>query len=44
MNININTNIDENLKKIEELLKKLELLEKNTEIIRFVTIRRVRKN
>jgi len=41
MTVNVNTNIDENLKKIEEMLKKVELLEKNSEMIRFVTIRRV---
>ncbi len=38
MTINIDTDIDVNIKKVEELIKKLELLEDKSKMINFLTV------
>ncbi len=39
MNVNIDTNIDLNIKKVDELLEKMKQLEDKSKMIRFVTIK-----
>ena len=43
MTLNIETDIDLNIQKIDEMLKKLELLEHNTKKINFITIKEFSK-
>lgn len=41
MNVNVNTEIDLNIKKITEIIEKLKLLEDKSKLLNFITIRRV---
>lgn len=41
MTVNIETDIDLNIKKVDELLEKLKQLEDKSKMIRFITIRRI---
>lgn len=41
MNLNIDTEVDLNIKKLEEILKELTLLEDKSKMLQFITIRRI---
>lgn len=43
MTLNINTDIDLNIKKLDEMIEKLEALEDKSKMLQFITIRRVCK-
>lgn len=41
MTLNVETDIDLNMKKLDELIEKLKLLEDKSKMLNFITIRRV---
>lgn len=41
MTVNVDTEIDLNIKKITEIIEKLKLLEDKSKLLNFITIRRV---
>ena len=43
MTVNVDTEIDLNIKKITEIIEKLKLLEDKSKLLNFITIRRVCK-
>lgn len=44
MTVNVDTEIDLNIKKITEIIEKLKLLEDKSKMLQFITIRRVCKD
>lgn len=41
MTVNIDTTIDEHVKKLDEMIEKLKLLEDKSKMLQFITIRRI---
>lgn len=44
LNVNTETEIDLNIKKLNEMIEKIKLLEDKSKMLQFITIRRVRKD